>query len=139
MRRLSPALVAIVALISAGIAAASTSHTNFWQNPTHKVACGDMIGGKLVLCSSPKIPAPPHSNPHAGDPGFVSLGKTGKPQLLRLSQDSFVGTTPKTLSKGSTWSSRGVTCTIGAKSVTCKNKSNHGFEIYGPGKSYKSF
>ena len=71
----------------AGTSLASSSHAKFWQNPTHNVDCGIMIGGKHVLCSSPKIPAPPHTTSKDGDPGFVSIGKTGKPTLLRLSQD----------------------------------------------------
>jgi hypothetical protein len=123
----------------AGTSLASTSHAKFWQNPTHNVDCGIMIGGKQVLCSSPKIPAPPHTTSKDGDPGFVSIGKTGKPTLLRLSQDSFVSDHIVTLSKGAKWSSLGVTCTLGAKSVTCTNKSDHGFELYGSKKGYKSF
>jgi len=123
----------------AGTSLASSSHAKFWQNPTHNVDCGIMIGGKQVLCSSPKIPAPPHTTSKDGDPGFVSIGKTGKPTLLRLSQDSFVSDHIVTLSKDAKWSSLGVTCTLGAKSVTCKNTSGHGFELYGSKKGYKSF
>jgi hypothetical protein len=98
-----------------------------------------MIGGKDVLCSAKPIPAPKHTSSVDGDPGFVSIGKTGKPTLLRLSQDSFEGTTPKTEKAGTTWTYNGVSCTIAAKSVTCRNKSGHGFEIYGGGKNYRSF
>jgi hypothetical protein len=142
LSRLSALAAAGVIAAAAAFASsslASTSHAKFWQNPTHKVDCGIMIGGKQVLCSSPKIPAPPHTTSQDGDPGFVSIGKTGKPTLLRLSQDSFVSDHIVTLSSGAKWSSLGVTCTLGAKSVTCKNKSGHGFEIYGPKKGYKSF
>jgi hypothetical protein len=129
----------IAACAFASSSLASTSHAKFWQNPTHNVACGIMIGGKQVLCSSLKVPAPPHTTSKDGDPGFVSIGKTGKPTLLRLSQDSFVSDHVVTLSKGAKWSSLGVTCTLGAKSVRCTNASGHGFEIYGPKKGYKSF
>jgi len=110
----------------AGTSLASSSHAKFWQNPTHNVDCGI-------------IPAPPHTTSKDGDPGFVSIGKTGKPTLLRLSQDSFVSDHIVTLSKDAKWSSLGVTCTLGAKSVTCKNTSGHGFELYGSKKGYKSF
>jgi hypothetical protein len=129
----------IAVAVFASSSLASTSHAKFWQNPTHNVDCGIMIGGKQVLCSAPKIPAPPHTTSKDGDPGFVSIGKKGKPTLLRLSQDSFESDNLVTLSSGAKWSSLGVTCTLGAKSVTCKNKSGHGFEIYGSKKGYKSF
>jgi hypothetical protein len=130
--------IATGALAAAGIASAASA-PKLWQNPTHKVDCGIMIGGKNVLCSAKPIPAPPHTNSTDGDPGFVSIGKTGKPKLLRLSQDSFEGSKTGTEKSGTTWTFNGVNCTIAAKSVTCKNKSGHGFEIYGGGKNYKSF
>jgi hypothetical protein len=134
------AVIAASGVIATGALAATSaaSAPKLWQNPTHKVVCGIMIGGKDVLCSAKPIPAPPHTNSNDGDPGFVSIGKTGKPTLLRLSQDSFEGTTPATEKAGTKWSFNGVTCKIAAKSVTCKNKSGHGFEIYGGGKNYKS-
>jgi hypothetical protein len=53
------------------------------------------------------------------------------------SQTPIEGSKPTTLKKGSRWSSFGVTCTLAAKTVTCKNKSDHGFTI-GNGK-YKAF
>jgi hypothetical protein len=135
------ALAASGAIATGAFAATSSAHPapKFWQNPTHKVACGIMIGGNDVLCSAKPIPAPPHTNSSDGDPGFVSIGKTGKPTLLRLSQDSFEGTKPATEKQGTTWIFNGVTCKVAATSVTCKNKSRHGFEIYGGGKNYKSF
>jgi hypothetical protein len=138
-----PRTAAVAAVLAAsGViaasSAASTSHTKFWTNPTGKIACGLMIVPNEVLCSSQSIPAPPHSRPSDGDPGFVQIAKTGKPKLLRLSQDSFVTTNATKLHSGATWSGRGVTCKIAAKSVTCTNTSGHGFEINGS-KKYKSF
>ncbi len=135
------AIAASGAIATGALAATSSAHSapKLWQNPTRKVDCGVMIGGKDVLCSASPIPAPPHTNSNDGDPGFVSIGKTGKPTLLRLSQKSFEGNTVANEKKGTIWSYNGVNCTIAAKSVTCKNKSGHGFEIYGGGKNYKSF
>jgi hypothetical protein len=142
------ATVTAVGVVAAGAFAAtslasSTSHAVWWQDSSGKVSCGIEIHGKApakyLLCSATPIPAPKHSNPADGDPGFVQLAKTGKPQLLRLSQDSFIGKSPVTLHKGSKWSGVGVTCTIAATTVKCTNSSGHGIEIYGPGKSYKSF
>jgi hypothetical protein len=135
------AVAASGAIATSALAATTSAHSapRFWQNPTHNVACGIMIGGKDVLCSARPIPAPKHTSSADGDPGFVSIGKTGKPTLLRLSQDSFEGSKPATEKKGTIWTYNGVSCTIAAKSVTCKNKSDHGFEIYGGGKNYRSF
>jgi hypothetical protein len=130
-------VIATGAFAAAGAGAASAPL--LWQNPTHKVVCGVMLGGKRVLCSAKPIPAPPHTSSKDGDPGFVSIGKTGKPKLLRLSQDSFEGKKTANEKVGTTWVFNGVSCTIEATSVTCKNKSSHGFEIYGGGKNYKSF
>lgn len=143
---MSPKRLAILAASTGAIASGVFAATgiaakapDLWQNPTHKIDCGVMIGYKQVLCSSRVIPAPPHTSAKDGDPGFVSIGKTGKPKLLRLSQDSFVTDKLGTQKANTTWSFVGVTCTIAAKTVTCKNKSGHGFELGGPHKGYKSF
>jgi len=130
--------IAAGALAAAGIASAASA-PKLWQNPTHKVDCGIMIGGEDVLCSAKPIPAPPHTTSKDGDPGFVSIGRTGKPKLLRLSQDSFEGSKTGTEYNGTTWTYNGVNCKVATKSVTCTNKSGHGFEIYGGGKNYRSF
>jgi hypothetical protein len=136
------AFAAAGAIASGAFAAnglASNTAAKFWQNPTHKVDCGIMIGYTQVLCSAKKIPAPPHTSSRDGDPGFVSIGPTGKPKLLRLSQNSFVSHKLKTLTAGTTWKFNGVSCTVAATTVTCKNKSKHGFTLEGSGKGYKSF
>jgi hypothetical protein len=54
-----------------------------------------------------------------------------------ISQDSWVTTTTKTLARGTTWKSIGVTCKIASKSVTCSNRSAHGFTI--GNHKYKAF
>lgn len=57
----------------------------------------------------------------------MTLAATGKPPLVLFSQDTYPSsTTPRTLGAGRTWSSRGVTCKIGAHAVTCKNGAKHG-------------
>jgi hypothetical protein len=90
-----------------------------------------------LLCSSPPIPAPKGKG--IGDPGFVFLGSTGRPQLARLSQDSFVGTHAVALKAGRKWSIGpiSVVCTIKAASVRCVNRSGHGFTL--TKHSYRSF
>ena len=68
----------------------------------------------------------------------MRISKTGKAQLILISQASFVGKTAKTLGPGSKWSSLGVTCNIlSKKTIKCSNKSGHGFKT-GDG-HYKAF
>jgi hypothetical protein len=106
-----------------------TSHVAVWEDPGLNVICGienTVISKTKVLCQGPGVPRPPHSSPHEGDPG-VTLAATGKPQLVLFSQDPYPSSaTPRTLGSGRTWSSRGVTCKIGAHAVTCKNGTEHG-------------
>ena len=135
MSRARVRTIAAFGLLSAAAApaalAATTSHAKLWQNKSGTVVCGIKIHATSkpateVLCGSKGIPRAPHG---VGDP-FVQIAAHGHPQLVLISQNSFVGTgTPKTLAKGATWSSLGVTCTIGAKTVKCENKSSHGFTI----------
>ena len=130
------AVVGLAISLPAMAFASGTSHAKLWGTKTLSVNCGWMIGpGNNVLCSAKGIPAP--KGPGIGDPGFVSLNATGKPQLLRLSQDSFVTNKQSKLAAGSLWSGRGVTCHLSSATVLCYNGNNHGFVI-GNG-HYKSF
>jgi hypothetical protein len=64
-----------------------------------------------------------------GDPA-VTLAASGKPQLVLISQDSYPPGAPiQNLAAGRVWSARGVTCTLGAHGVTCKNGQKHGFKL----------
>src|SRR5579875_1881175 len=122
-RTIAVAAALAVAAPSAALAA-GTSHAKLWQNSGKTVTCGVKIhapGQKAtdVICGAKGLPAPKHG---VGDP-FVQISAQGKPQVIRLSQDSFVGKKAATLSSGMKWSSLGVTCTVTtAKLVTCKNK-----------------
>jgi hypothetical protein len=136
------AALAIGATAAMTATAAAKSKPNLWRNKADTVTCGVEIHASnkpasRILCDAAGVPAPPHSNPHAGDPGFVDIAATGSPQLLRLSQNSWVGTKTVTLSKGTLWSLLGVTCNVGPSTVLCFNTANHGFVI-GNGK-YRSF
>lgn len=90
-----------------------------------------------LLCSAKPVPAPKANG--VGDSGFVFLGSTGHPSLARLSQDSFVGTQPVALRRGSKWGIGpiSVTCTIGSRAVRCANRSHRGFTI--AKSSYRAF
>jgi hypothetical protein len=134
------AALLVLAALSPAAAAAPLSHTTLWQNSTGKVTCGIEIHApsrpaSQVLCAAKGIPAP--AGKGVGDPGFVSLGLLGKPQTLRLSQDSFVGGHTATLGRGRLWNRLGVTCHVAQSTVMCFNGDNHGFLI-GDG-HYRSF
>jgi hypothetical protein len=129
--RLVAASGAVLLCAAPSVAAAvSASHATFWHNKANTVTCGLMIVPKEVLCSAEGIPAPPHTTSTDGDPGFVQLAASGNPKTLRLSQDSFVGTTPVTLGHEAKWTGRGVTCTTeSGTTVRCVNGEKHGFVI----------
>jgi hypothetical protein len=138
--RLAVTTVAALLLVPAASAAAPVSHATSFVNKGGKVMCGVMIHATNkpateVLCAAKGIPAPKHGG--VGDSGFVQLSATGKPGLLRLSQNSFVGGTTATLGRDRLWSQLGVTCHTGSANVICFNADNHGF-IIGDG-HYKSF
>ena len=136
-RTLAP--ITVLLLAAAPASGASISHAKLWQNRSGSVVCGIKIHpqGKPateLLCGSKGIPRAAHG---VGDP-FVQLAAHGRAQLVLISQASFEGSgTPVTLGRGASWRSLGVTCTIGAKTVTCENNSKHGFTV-GDGK-YSSF
>jgi hypothetical protein len=141
-RRYLTAALALVAIAAAAPATAAagakpskTSHAKLWQNKRGTVDCGLEIPrpSTHVICSAENLPVPKHN---VGDP-FVQIGAHGKPVVVYLSQDSFITDKLATLKAGTKWSSIGVSCTVGSKTVKCSNKSKHGFTI-GKGK-YKPF
>jgi hypothetical protein len=129
-----------VAVLAPTATAAPISKSIQFHNSSGKVTCGIEIHppskpATEVLCSARGIPAPKQKG--VGDPGFVQLGVLGQPQVLRLSQDSFVGGTSVKLGRGRLWNQLGVTCHMGLTTVMCFNGDNHGFVI-GNG-HYRSF
>lgn len=124
-------LAATAALTPAALAAPLSKAIGF-RSYTGRVTCGIEIHapGKPatnVLCAAKGIPAPTH--PGVGDPGFVQIGLLGRPQVLRLSQDSFVAGQTARLGRGRLWNQLGVTCHIALTTVMCFNGANHGFVI----------
>ncbi len=135
------ALAAVLAIAAPAAVslAATTSHAKLFQNKSRSATCGIMIHApkkpaKWVLCAANGVPK---AKKGVGDP-FVRISKTGKPQLILISQASWVGKHAKTLGPGSKWSSLGVTCSIQSKkTIKCSNTSGHGFKT-GNG-HYKAF
>ncbi len=133
-------LAAVAAAAAPAAAAASgVSHASVFQNRARTVTCGVKIHipGKpatTVLCQGKGVPTPKHG---IGDPA-VQLTRTGRPQLVKISQCSWSSCSKvATLRTGARWSALGVTCTVAGKLVTCQNKSRHGFAT-GNGR-YRSF
>jgi len=131
-----------VAAAVPGAAFATTSEPPLWTALGGSLTCGLAIpppgtSPARVLCSAKPVPPPRVKG--FGDPGFVFLSSVGHPSLARLSQDTFLGTTPVALKAGSKWSDGAirVTCTIGARAVTCSNHAHHGFTI--TRRSYRAF
>jgi hypothetical protein len=125
--------------------AAATSSAALWGAFGGKVICGLAIHAQnrpseLVLCFAKPIPAPKGG---IGDPGFVFLRATGRPQPTRLSQytwerpDGWQASHRAALRTGQTWSAIGVTCSLSATAVRCTNRSHHGFTI--TRSSYRGF
>jgi hypothetical protein len=129
-----------VAAVAPAATAAPISKSIQFQNRSGKVTCGIEIHAPnrpatKVLCAARGIPAPKQKG--VGDSGFVQLGVLGRPQLLRLSQDSFVAGESVKLGRGRLWNQLGVTCHVALTTVMCFNGDNHGFVI-GNG-HYRSF
>jgi hypothetical protein len=134
------AILGASAVLAPAAAAAPLSKAIRFESYRNNVTCGIEIHAPAqpateVLCAAKGIPAPAH--PGTGDPGFVQLGLLGKPQLLRLSQDSFVAGKTAKLGRGRLWNQLGVTCHVALTTVLCFNGANHGFVI-GNG-HYRSF
>jgi hypothetical protein len=139
--RMTRALAAAAVVGAAALpatAVAKTSNAQLFQNPKKNVVCGIEIHATNkpateLLCNGPGIP---RAKQGVGDP-FVQISATGAPQLVLISQNSYVTNKVKTLSKGTLWSSLGVTCNIGTNTILCFNGDNHGFVI--GNKKYTSF
>jgi hypothetical protein len=153
MRSTACALLAIVVALGAAAPGAwsrsSASHATLWRALGGKVRCGLALTTKppsKLLCQGSAIPAPKGSNANEGDPGFVFLGRTRRPSVARLSQNTWVGaeTFPLrqvfvALGSGRTWSSRSlrISCSIRRASVRCQNHAGHGFTLTRT--SYRAF
>jgi hypothetical protein len=136
MKSLLTALASAAVLVGSSLAPAASasplSKARLWRTSNGSVTCGIEIHApnkpaSNVLCAARGIPAPKHGG--TGDPGFVSIGLLGRPQVLRLSQDSFVSAKTQKLGRGRLWNLLGVTCHVGASTVLCFNGANHGFVI----------
>jgi len=125
--------VATIPALAPALASAAASSAALWTALGGAVSCGLAIhlphAPARLLCSAAHVPPPKAGG--SGDAGFVFLGSSGRPQLARLSQDSFTGTHAVTLAPGTTWhvGSIGVTCAVKALSVRCHNGAGHGFTI----------
>jgi hypothetical protein len=112
--------------------APKTSHTLYWKNGADTFNCGIKAHpkgtpAKLMLCSADAVPQP-KGVPPDGDPAD-QLGAHGKPKLIESHDTTYAGKHELALATGTTWTGVGVSCTVGVKNVTCKNKDGHGFTM----------
>lgn len=139
LTRLAVVGLAFAVFAPAAVAAPISKRVSF-TNQSRKITCGIEIHAPNtratnVLCVGPGIPRPKNFGP-VGDP-FVQISVLGRPQIVPISQLSWVAGRRAHLGRGRLWNQLGVTCHLGATSVLCFNGSNHGF-IIGNG-AYKSF
>ena len=122
--------------MTAAAQAGSPYRPRIWTALGGAVTCG--LAGPAphdVLCENAHVPPPAHWKRGVdGDPGFVSLGRTGRPRLWSFSQNPWLGAgaiAPVPIRSGRTWRIRGtgIACTIGTRAVHCANGSHHGFTI----------
>lgn len=134
------AALSTVALAPPAGAAITISNVRLFQDAAHTAVCGIEIHpanqpATELLCSGPGVPRPKNGGP-VGDP-FVQIGQHGRPQLVLISQDSYVGKILHTPAPGTLWHRIGVTCSIGTSTILCFNADNHGFVI--GGSRFRSF
>lgn len=141
MNRLTCLLVICAVGVLVPVPALASSGAELWSALGGQVTCGIAIHPPntppmQLLCSARAVPAPKGKG--IGDPGFVFLSSVGRPERARLSQDTFVGTNPVKLARGS-WSVGpiAVKCRVSATAVRCTNRSHHGFRI--TKSSYRAF
>jgi hypothetical protein len=128
-------------------AVAKTSHAHYWFNTPASVICGYRNNHKpatQLACRGTNIPGggvKKCAKPGTFAPAYAVLAAHGKTQVVVTCKHEwskaghFV-----TLPGGTTWSGIGITCKLtgtDGKTVTCTNKSHHGFKT-GNGK-YRSF
>jgi hypothetical protein len=120
-----PALAALgVAALGAvpAIATAATFHAALWNNARGTITCG--VGTvppdtQAFLCGG------------GWKGGYAALGRTGRARKVVIKHhEPFGGTPPGAMLRaGTTWSLDGVRCTIATSTVTCRNRSGHGFTV----------
>jgi hypothetical protein len=135
----------LVTMLPPGVALAGPSSALNFSTQSNNVVCGIAprihgthldpgVGAPLnglwpgLQCAAEGIPRPAGA---VGDP-FVQLGqgRAGRARVLNLSQnDLSSGATPVALPAGSTWRREGITCRVGASSVSCGNGHGHGFTL----------
>ena len=142
--------IAVLTLSAAALGAtaiAKTSHAHYWYNTPGTAGCGYRNNHKpatQLACIGTNIPGGgvkkcAHNAGFAQ--AFAVLAAHGKTQVVVTCKHQWAkNATVAFLPGGTTWSGLGITCKLtgtNGKTVTCTNKSHHGFKT-GNG-TYKSF
>ena len=138
-----------LALAAAALAAGSANaagKSGFFKTQNGKIYClwGTGLRG-FVVCGikNGKLKPAPTNKCRIGDPtgGWLTFNTRGNAKVQACSGDAGPFADPahtKVLKAGKVWTGGGMSCAATASSMTCKNKSKHGFTITTAG-PYKKF
>jgi hypothetical protein len=143
----------VVTVIALGLAAvaltagtAGAASNGFFKTQNGKIYCmwGTGVRG-FVVCGikNGHLKPKPTNKCRIGDPtgGWLAFNTRGRAKVQPCSGDAGPFADPahtKVLKAGKTWRGGGMSCTATTSSMTCKNKSQHGFTIRTAG-TYKKF
>jgi hypothetical protein len=138
--------LAALALAASTASASGAKSSGFFKTQNGKIYCiwGTGVRG-FVVCGikGGHLKPKPTAKCRIGDPtgGWLSFNTRGRAKVQACSGDAGPFADPAhtvVLRAGKVWSGGGMTCAATTSSMTCKNKSRHGFTITTPG-PYKTF
>jgi uncharacterized protein DUF6636 len=137
MRILSLISLALAAAALATGSATAAGKSGFFKTQNGKIYCLYATGLRgVVECGikNGSLKPKPTKKCRVGDPtgGWLAVNTRGRTQVVPCSGDAGPFANPaqtKVLAAGKKWSGGGFTCAATASSMTCKNKSKHGFTI----------
>jgi len=140
------ALAAAAVAISTAAASSSASKSGFFKTQNGKIYCGWGTGVHgFVECGirNGHLKPKPTKKCRIGDPtgGWLTFNTRGRSKVVPCSGDAGPFANPKhtkTQKSRTTWNGGGMSCAFTTSSVTCRNKSDHGFMISSTG-AYKKF
>lgn len=129
--------LAALALAATTASASGAKSSGFFKTQNGKIYCLWATGIRgVVECGikNGSLKPKPTKKCRVGDPtgGWLAVNTRGRTQVVPCSGDAGPFADPahtKVLAAGKKWSGGGFTCAATASSMTCKNKSKHGFSI----------
>jgi hypothetical protein len=138
--------VAAAALATGSATASGAKSSGFFKTQNGKIYCLWVTSGRAtVVCGikNGNLKPKPTNKCRIGDPtgGWLSINARGRARVQACSGDAGPFADPahtKTLKAKSVWNGGGMSCAATTSSMTCRNKSQHGFMITTAG-PYKKF